>query len=483
MSDQDHTPEIGLERAGDLPPGTGVDDPVAFDGADADTGADRIGPIWTRDDWWICLGLLVVSLVLVGLHVRSYETLSPIDELQHIDYVIRAGEFDIPRRNERVEFEAMEEAACRDVDAPNYIGPPCGLDEYDPADFQEKGFNTSASQFPPYYVVTGVGARALTAVGIFDSKVTAARMIGAVWQAAAWAVVWYLLAMLGVGRRARAVAIGLLMVTPLVIFHAGATVNADVSLMLCGALAVLATMKFEAGRLRWWWLIPIYAGLFFVEATNILAIAACAVYLVVRRALDTEATWGERLAPLLVLPALLFFRLRVAGWVQDALFPAVRRTKASERASSAPRFTDYRIDGVSWDKVLAQLETTFTPVRNPYFSAPLRSQYTVAGVQLLNWLLISLMFATAVYLAVSSRVAWWARVVMLALLTAGPFYTFYFAYASNQDYPAPARFALPLVPLMVVVAAVAIDRTKAFWVASAVLAVTGLNTLYQLATA
>ena len=39
-------------------------------------------------------GLLVVALTLVGLHTSAYPTLSPIDELQHIDYVIRAGELE-----------------------------------------------------------------------------------------------------------------------------------------------------------------------------------------------------------------------------------------------------------------------------------------------------------------------------------------------------------------------------------------------------
>ncbi len=454
-----------------------VDDgPVANEPTDPAT-------IWTRTDWYACLALTVISLLLVGLHIRAYETLSPIDELQHVDYVIRAGEFDIPRRNEQVGAEAMAEAACRSVDAPGYEGPPCGLDEYDPNDFQENGFNTAASQFPPYYVITGVSARVLTAVGVFDSKVTAARTLGALWAASAWSVVWYLMAVLGIRRSARAVAVALLITTPLIVFHAGATVNADVSLMLCGALAMLATVKFEMGRFRAEWLILTFVGLYFVEATNILAIATCAVYLVVRRGLDTSFSWRVRLAPLLVLPALVFFRLSIADRVHNALFPPAPRERASERLSAAPMFVNHRTDEVSIEKVLAQLESTFTPVRNPYFSPPLRSQLTIAGVQLTNWVLIALMFATAFIVVVSARLTWWARVTVAALLAAGPFYTFYFAYFSNQDFPAPARFALPLVPMIAVVVAAALQSRAAWWAASIVAAVTALNTVMQLVTA
>lgn len=474
-------PDAGAEPATDDSAGATVDDGRGLTEPDP-TDQDPVA-LWVRADWYVCLGLVLISFVLVGLHVRAYPTLSPIDELQHVDYVIRAGEFDIPRRNERVEFEAMDEAACRSVDAPGYEGPPCGLDEYDPTWFQEKGFNTAASQFPPYYVVTGVVARGLTEVGIFDSKVTAARMLGAIWAGAAWSVTWYLVALLGVRRRYRAAALALLLPTPLIIFHAGATVNADVSLMLSGALAVLATMKYEAGRLRWWWLIPIYTGLFFVEATNILAIAACGLYLIARRGLDTTLSWQQRLAPLLVLPGLALLRLQVAKRVQDALFPAVARPRADDRLSSAPMFVNHQTDEVSVDKILAQLETTFTPVRNPYFSPPLRSQFTIAGIQLTNWLLIALMFATAFVVATSIRAIWWARITLLTLLLAGPFYTFYFAYFSSRDYPAPARFALPLVPMMVVAAACGIRNRATLVVVGTVAGLTVLNTVYQLVTA
>ncbi|MEP4653141.1 MAG: hypothetical protein ABJ314_23410, partial [Ilumatobacter sp.] len=128
--------------------------------------------VWDRTDWWAVGALFLVSLILVGLHVRAYTQLSPIDELQHIDYVIKAGDFEPPHVNDPVGFEAMAEAACRSVDAPGYIGPPCGLDRYDPEDFQENGVNTAARQFPVYYTITGVISRFVVATGAIGSQVT-----------------------------------------------------------------------------------------------------------------------------------------------------------------------------------------------------------------------------------------------------------------------------------------------------------------------
>jgi hypothetical protein len=479
-SDTESVDSASSAGPNDVSSATEADASTPVDGEDQGSPP---APIWTRTDWKICGLLLVASLLLVGLHVRSYETLSPIDELQHIDYVIRAGDFDIPVRNDRIGQETLAEAACRSVDAPGYVGPACGLATYDPNDFQENGFNTAAAQFPPYYLTTGVSARLLTAVGLFESKVTAARMLGAVWLAAALSVTWYLMACLGLSRRSRAPVIVLLLVTPLTIFHAGATVNADVSLMLTGALAILATVKYEAGRLRWWWVPLVYVGVILVEATNILAVAACGLYLMVRRTPDATASVTQRLAPLAILPAVLLFRLEVAGRLHARFFPTAPVSVSTDSMGSAPMFVVNRAEGVSFEKIVANLSSTFTPVRNPYLSPPLRSQLTIAGLELTNWLLIALLFSAAVIVVSGARLTWLARITVVMLLTAGPFYTFYFAYFSNQDFAAPARFALPLIPLIAVAASAAIQRRETLVVVWGVAVLTGLNTVFQLVTA
>lgn len=471
-SDTDVTPVVGSPNPDDLDPEAAAN---ADRRLDVDASADEASTVWDRRDWIACAVLLVASLLLVGLHVRAYTTLSPIDELQHIDYAIKAGDFDIVRRGETVGDEAMAEAACRSVDAPQYHGPACGLAEYDPADFQESGINTSATQLPPYYVATGLIARAMTGVGIVDSSVTAARLVGALWLASALGLVWYVMALLRVPRLQRGIVSALFMFTPLVLFHAS-TVNADAILLATGATVLLAAVQFDRGRLSGWWLLLVCAAVFFVEPTNLLPVTAVGAYLSIRYANRTELPWSRRLLPVAIIPVGVLLRLEIVDRLQDALFPRVASM------SSAPMFRDRasaEVD-VSLDKVLDQLSATFTPVQRAYLPPLLRTSSILAFIFLTNWLLVGLMFASALGPAVRERMALWARVTAVMLLTAGPFYTFYYAYFSNVDFPAPGRFALPLLPILMVVAADGLRTRPAIWFAAALAAGSALTTVGHL---
>ncbi|WP_420450870.1 hypothetical protein [Ilumatobacter sp.] len=451
-------------------------DPDAVSDPDAPPGTAPDGAAaWERIDWIACAVIVAAAFVLVGLHARAYPTLSPIDELQHIDYVFEAGRFEVPRINDRVGDEAMREAACRSVDSPNYVGPPCGLDAYLPDEFQERGVNTAATQFPPYYTATGLISRAVAATGVVDSQVTAARMVGALWAGAAWSVIWYVLAVLGIPRPNRAIVVALLMATPLTLFHA-ATVNADAILLLTGAVVTLATVQFERRRLNGWLVLLVYGATFFVEATNVLVVAACGTYLLARVTFGSGAWTLRRALPVLVLPAILVLRLRIARPLHRALFPP------SPREVTAPMFTERRVDGVDWDRVLQQIDATFTPVARAYNPPFLRSQITYALIGLTNWLLIATMFVTAVGLVAHRRTVWAARVTMVALLAAGPFYTFSFAYFSGSDFPAPGRFGLPLIALIAVAASAALDTRPARLVAGTLAAISMAYTVWLLLT-
>lgn len=492
----------------DAGPDEHASDPDDFEAAEPSDPTDRTdepgSARWGRVDWVAVGVLFLISSTLVGLHVRAYTTLSPIDELQHIDYVIKAGDFEPPHVNDLVGFEAMAEAACRSVDAPGYIGPLCGLDEYDPEDFQENGVNTSAGQFPFYYTVTGVASRVMVASGLLESQVTAARMVGGLWAGAAWAVIWYVLALLRVPRVQRTVALAALIATPLTLFHA-ATVNADGILMFTGALAVLATLKFEAGRLNGWLLLVVYAALYFVEPTNALVIVPSVAYLAVRVSWRADASTIRRVLPLVAIPMVALFRLRLAKVIHRFLFPASPRTNRANmfRDNAAP-------DGVDWDRVLDQIDTLFTPVNYAFVPNFLISQRTEAMQEIVNWLLIGSMFAVAIGAAGSrlidgrpgptaapdeshadapdgavvatEQARWLTRFGMAALIAAGPFYTFSFAYFSNANFPAQARFALPLMVFMVVGLAAALTTRWAMAIASTIVVLASANLVWLLLT-
>jgi len=147
-------------------------------------------------------------------------------------------------------------------------------------------------------------------------------------------------------------------------------------------------------------------------------------------------------------------------------------------------FVDHRTDGVRWERVLAQLDITFTPVRPSYvyISSPFRSPISLAVGQLMNWFFIAVLVGGLLVATMSRRLRIWSILVVVALLSAGPFYTFYYAYFSGKDFGAPVRFALPLVPAMIVVVAAVADRTRSVLVAQGILLLALINTSYQLLT-
>lgn len=467
----------GADEPTELDPSSAGDEVGAVDAATPpDHGAEAAEATpWLRIDTIACVVLALLAVTVVGLHVRAYPTLSPIDEFQHVDYTIRAGQFDVPRRGETAGRAAMADAACRGIDAPGFQMPPCGLDEYDPADFPELGINTAASQLPPYYVVTGVLSRVVTAVTPLDSQVTAARMVGAIWLAGALTVTWTVMGLVGIRRRARAAVSVLLLATPLVVFHS-ATVNADALLLFTGAVVLAAAVQFDRSRLGFGWLLLVAVVSIVVEPTNVLMVTAAGLYLAARAVVRTDEPPWRRFAPLSLVPVAALLRLEILDRVQDAVLPRV----ASMRR--APMFRDREsvVVDVTVDRVLGQLSATFTPVQRAYLPPVLRTTTTLAFILITNWLLIGALFQSALGAGTRRRLAWWGRATALMLLAAGPFYTFYYAYFSNVDFPAPGRFALPLVPLLMVVAADALRTRAAVVVVSAVAVASMSSTMLHL---
>src|ERR1700692_4635001 len=73
--------------------------------------------------WAPALLLVAVPLLLVPLHVRAYTKLSPIDELEHIDYMFRSPGLHPVVAGTKLVEPAMREEACRGLDSV-YPTPP-----------------------------------------------------------------------------------------------------------------------------------------------------------------------------------------------------------------------------------------------------------------------------------------------------------------------------------------------------------------------
>ena len=129
--------------------------------------------------------LLVLVLDVISLKVHAYQRLSPIDELHHVDYLIKSADGELLRRGDVIGPETRKEGACRGVDAPGYSAD-CG----DEAWLAGREFNTEEIQPPAYYFLTAWMARLLRPFIGTSSLVAAGRMVGAFWLGAGVVAVW-----------------------------------------------------------------------------------------------------------------------------------------------------------------------------------------------------------------------------------------------------------------------------------------------------
>ena len=107
---------------------------------------------------------VALAVLVVALHVREYRPLSPIDELQHLDYLYKAPSGHIVARGERIGEAALREETCRGLDAPIALPSCTAPAPLDPDEFQERGFNTASVHPPTYYFLTGTAAKAVKSV-------------------------------------------------------------------------------------------------------------------------------------------------------------------------------------------------------------------------------------------------------------------------------------------------------------------------------
>ena len=131
------------------------------------------GPHWTR-------------------RTRNVEVLSPFDEQQHLDYAVKAGNFDLPGDDERLGQTAMRETACRGIDTAGHRPARLRHAGARPGVFPDYGYNTASNALPGYYFPTGLIARVIDALTPVSSPLLAIRLVGALWLGAGLAVMMVL---------------------------------------------------------------------------------------------------------------------------------------------------------------------------------------------------------------------------------------------------------------------------------------------------
>ena len=236
---------------------------------------------------------MAVAALVVLPYAHSYRHLSPLDEMPHIDYLIKVRDGHLVRGGERMGQVALRAQACRGSDLDNYEGPPCAK-RVRARDFPFGGFNTAYPDPPAYYLVTAAGATVVDAVPGVDDVVTAARSVGVLWLGGGLMLSFLLALQLGANRWSAAGATLIIGSTPAVA-HATATITSDAPGLLVGAALCLVAVAFVRGRVRWWWLVPAAAATTAMKATGLLVVGLVVVFLLLHLARSARDCRGHRL--------------------------------------------------------------------------------------------------------------------------------------------------------------------------------------------
>ena len=392
---------------------------------------------------------------MAALHVHAYQRLSPIDELHHADYLIKAANGQLLRRGDVIGPEARREGACRGVDAPGF--PPGNCDDESWLDGRE--FNTEEIQPPAYYFLTGWAARALRPFLGTSSLVAAGRMVGALWAAAGVAALWAVLALLGVSVLARW-AVAVLVVTAPVVLHASTTVTNDATGLVAGGAVLLAAVAWEKRRVPGFVVVLATVVGVSLRLTNFLGAGLVILYLVLRAVLPAAGREDrDRRTPRssLLMAAGVAGATVVTGLAWVALGSAVARVGPLAN----PNTFNQQVAGISFDVVLGQTGAAVSPFRDPYLTPFLRTVPIRTMAQLTNWLMLGAAVGLAALAYRGSRGESIGASAFASAVATGPLVTLTNYVFQGAFYEIPTRYGLSLVPAFAVALGLSLDKAWA----------------------
>lgn len=432
--------------------------------------------------------VVLVAFVSVGLHVRTYTLVGPIDELQHIDYLYKSPE--IVRPGDRFGDEAMQEEACRGLDYPGFELPACVRGgDYDPDDFQEAGYNTASANTPLYYTVTHALAAPLKALASLDSLVTAGRLVGGLWLAGGLLLAYAAARRLGAGRWPTAAVLAVLACTPAIVYPS-ATITPDAATFAVGAGVLLAALWWEERPTRRWPVLALVtAAALAIKMANITILVAVGLAMLIRLVVQR---WFPAQADLMASRTAADGEgggrygssPRVVDWVVGGLTLAVTTVvvavgwQVTQAAlthgdlNAIPMNQQFRADELSTGGLVSYFGQWLVPLSSPWAVVG-RPEFTDA-LQRLSQLMVGAGFIAAALIGwrpLRERSLAWA--VLITGLTGASAFILVTFYTQALYVPPPARYGYALVPAMAVLTAAGL-KTRPAAITAGALAVVAL---------
>lgn len=410
------------------------------------------------------LVLAVVSVVLVLAHVGTYDKVGPMDELQHIDSLIKAPAQ--VRAGEKIGDAAMEIEACRGLDYPMPL-PRCVVGgDYDPDDFQERGYNTASVNTPIYYTVTKVVAAVVAPFSPGDELLDDARLAGVFWLTLGVLLTYVVGRRLGASRWAL-VAVLVAVVSSQSVLYLSATVTPDAAALAVGAGAILSVLWWERrpGR-RSPVLVAVLVLSLLLKMTNVVVWFAVGLYVllrlvdlhVLRRPADAPvAEPSSDVTERAMVPSVRWFVVAAglmvasAGAVLGGLSWYQARLAIPD-AGVPPMQTLFQVDSLDPVRVLDSVGALLNPLQSAIVAVG-SEELSSLGQRIAGLLIVAGLVATALFGSERGRTRSLAQAGLLTALVAGPALVVISYVAQGVYIPPPPRYAITLVPLMVVVTA------------------------------
>ena len=227
---------------------------------------------------WALLGLLIVSVSIIGTYIPDQRELSVFDEWVFLDYVDQVTNLNVAQRGEQVTGEALEVLSCRGVQYYGTIGSPCG-GPYDPLLYPQGGITAADVHPPTYFALTAAGAAVIRGLGISDDLLTSSRMMGAAFLFVGLIGIVLLALDLGARLPAAVGAASVVAALPLT-RYTNSYITPDNLNLAAGSFILLAAVRFRRNIWPWWPLAVASAAAGLVKTQNGLAVGAAVIFLV-----------------------------------------------------------------------------------------------------------------------------------------------------------------------------------------------------------
>ena len=394
--------------------------------------------------------LAVEAIVLVVLHVGSFVALSPVDELQHFDHLVRSSRPSLLLDpDEPFAQETLREVSCREAHDDAWVLAPTGaacLDQgYVPEDFWWRGLNSSYSHGPVYYATTGVAARGLRAVVPGFGLLTWARLLGAAWAIAGCYLVLRTARLLLIRPWAVAILLAGVVASPGPL-EAFTMVNPDAAMLAAGGAVLLAAVAVDQGRWPLWSLGAAAALAMLTDSSAAVVIIAVAVYFALRAFLRRSPRVAVAAGVAVACAA-----LTVLAWT-FAQRPGDFEGSPQQRA--------FEVDALETEDVVgrATVLAMMPPLSSGQEPVPLRAEPVPVFNAGFALLLAGGLVAVVLRARLRDRQSVLAVSTTVALLVTGPLLVAWNYAASSWYYSIPARYGISAIPAMVVAVAPSLSR-------------------------